>query len=97
MNGANFIAVRRIHTKGNVTLAAVGATCERVPVEALAGLEARGAIQRAVPQPVAEDAHADSPGHYLEPEEAVESDAEPATKSRRKPRASKDVAEQEGE
>lgn len=46
MKGADFVAVRRISNKKNETLAAVGATCERVPVEALPGLEARGAIAR---------------------------------------------------
>jgi hypothetical protein len=44
MNGAEFIAVRRISNKANETLAAVGQVCDRVPAEALAGLEARGAI-----------------------------------------------------
>jgi hypothetical protein len=46
MNGAEFVAVRRISNKANDTLAAVGERCHRVPAEALGWLEAKGAIRR---------------------------------------------------
>lgn len=45
-SGADYVALRRLSDLSNRTLAAVGETCERVPAEALVGLEARGAVQR---------------------------------------------------
>ena len=44
MTGRDYIALRRCSTKGNVTLAAVGETCERVPSESLPLLLASGKI-----------------------------------------------------
>jgi len=62
--GKDFVAVRRLSTKANKTLAVVGETCERVSAEylrlgmdpdaGLAGLEASGKIKRApkaIPKP----------------------------------------------
>ena len=45
MPSSDFVAVRRISTRDDETLAAVGETCDRVPSEALEWLEASGAIQ----------------------------------------------------
>ena len=56
MTGADFIAVRRISNKADDTLAAPGQVCSKVPDEALAGLEARGAIQRITPRAVPDEA-----------------------------------------
>lgn len=46
LTGSDFVAIRRISTKDNRTLAAPGEACTRVPTEALVRLEARGAIRR---------------------------------------------------
>lgn len=48
MNGRHFIALRRLSTKDDTTLAVPGETCERVPVSSLPGLLASGKI---VPAP----------------------------------------------
>lgn len=55
MKGSDFVAVRRLTNKAGEVLAAVGATCERVPEASLAALEARGAIRRAEGQPATAD------------------------------------------
>lgn len=47
MNGRDYIALRRLSTKADVTLAAVGETCERVPASSLPGLLASGKIMPA--------------------------------------------------
>jgi len=46
MNGQDYRAVRRLSTKADETLADVGETCERVPVESLPMLLASGKIAR---------------------------------------------------
>lgn len=43
--GKRFRALRRLSTKDDVTLAEIGETCERVPVESLAPLLASGKIE----------------------------------------------------
>jgi hypothetical protein len=48
-----FIALTRITTADGAVLAEIGETCERVPIEALADLEASGQIRR-VDSPIAE-------------------------------------------
>jgi hypothetical protein len=53
LNGLDFIAIVRISNRENVTLAAAGATCERVPAHLLESLERRRKIRRA--QPAATD------------------------------------------
>lgn len=47
LNGKDYLALRRLSTKDDQTLAEVGATCERVPVESLAALLASGKIEPA--------------------------------------------------
>lgn len=58
LNGADFVAVNRLSTRANVTLADVGETCERVPESALLHHYQQGDIVAAVrddkPSPVAE-------------------------------------------
>lgn len=44
MNGKDFIALRRLSTKADVTLADVGQTCEKVPASSLPFLYASGKI-----------------------------------------------------
>ena len=45
MNGADYIAVVRLSTKANDTLALPGETCERVPASSLSWLVAQGLIE----------------------------------------------------
>lgn len=47
LSGADYVALVRISTKENETLAAVGQTCERVPAHLLELFEQRGKIKRA--------------------------------------------------
>lgn len=47
MSGADFVAVRRISTKANDTLALPGESCVKVPPGALEWLERKGAIRKA--------------------------------------------------
>lgn len=46
MSGGDFVAVVRLSTKANVTLALPGETCERVPAASLEWLERGGRICR---------------------------------------------------
>jgi hypothetical protein len=48
LTGQNYRALRRLSTAADETLAEVGETCERVPVESLAPLLASGHIELAV-------------------------------------------------
>lgn len=48
MKGKDYRALRRLSTKDNKTLAEVGETCERVPVQSLAPLLASGKIELAI-------------------------------------------------
>jgi hypothetical protein len=49
LKGKDFIALRRLSTKDDRTLAVVGETCENVPVASLAPLLASGKIAPAPP------------------------------------------------
>ncbi len=49
MKGQEYVAIRRLSTKADATLADVGETCERVPVESLPMLLASGKIARVTP------------------------------------------------
>lgn len=49
MNGKDFIALRRLSTRADVTLADVGETCERVPISSLPGLLNSGKIRAVEP------------------------------------------------
>ena len=51
MPSSDYIAVRRISTRDDVTLAEVGEACDRVPAEALGWLEDSGAIRAAGAEP----------------------------------------------
>lgn len=51
MNGADYVALRRLSNKADETLAAVGETCERVPASSLPGLLASGKILYLPQQP----------------------------------------------
>ncbi len=46
MTGHDYVAVRRLSTKADETLADVGETCARVPIESLPMLLASGKIAR---------------------------------------------------
>jgi hypothetical protein len=48
LNGRDFIAIRRLSNKADVTLADVGETCERVPASSLPALLDGGKIRRVV-------------------------------------------------
>jgi len=50
MSGSDFVAVVRISTKSNATLALPGETCGRVPSAALEWLERSGKIRRDAPE-----------------------------------------------
>ena len=54
MNGADYVALRRLSTRDDETLAVVGETCDRVPASSLPGLLASGKILY-VPQQPADD------------------------------------------
>jgi len=45
MNGADYIALRRLSTTDDQTLALVGESCARVPASSLPGLLASGKIE----------------------------------------------------
>lgn len=45
MNGHDYIAVRRLSTRDDTTLALPGETCERIPVASLPALLASGKIR----------------------------------------------------
>jgi len=63
MPSSDYVAVRRISTRDDETLAAVGETCDRVPADALEWLEASGAIQVAGAEPaIVEDTADDDEG-----------------------------------
>jgi hypothetical protein len=47
MEGKNYVALRRLSNRDDVTLAAVGETCERVPITSLPGLLKSGRIEPA--------------------------------------------------
>jgi hypothetical protein len=47
VTGRDYIALRRLSTKANETLADVGETCARVPVDSLPALLASGKIAMA--------------------------------------------------
>lgn len=49
MNGADYVALRRLSTKDDITLAVPGEACERVPASSLPGLLASGKIAPAPP------------------------------------------------
>lgn len=51
MKGADYIALRRLSTKDDRTLAMPGETCERVPESSLPWLLASGKIAPAPPKP----------------------------------------------
>jgi hypothetical protein len=50
LRGKDYRALRRLSDIENKTLAAVGATCERVPEASLAALLASGKIEPTVPR-----------------------------------------------
>ena len=54
MNGADYVALRRLSTRDDETLAVVGETCDRVPASSLPGLLASGKILH-LPQQSAAD------------------------------------------
>lgn len=57
MNGKEYVALRRLSTNDDATLALVGETCERVPVSSLPGLLASGKIALVpVHEPIAKKA-----------------------------------------
>jgi hypothetical protein len=51
LQGTDYRAVRRLSTADDVTLAEVGETCAKVPVESLAPLLASGHIEPIDPSP----------------------------------------------
>ena len=53
MKGKEYRALRRLSTLANVTVAAVGETCERVAPSSLPSLLASGKIERVTPAPKA--------------------------------------------
>ena len=57
LKGKHYCAVRRLSDPDDKTLADVGETCERVPVQSLAPLLASGHIELVVP-PTADEATA---------------------------------------
>ena len=52
MNGVDYVALRRLSTRDDETLAVVGETCDRVPASSLPGLLASGKILYLPQQPV---------------------------------------------
>lgn len=56
LSGKDYRALRRLSDAGDVTLAEIGATCERVPTKSLAALLASGKIKRIIPRVVPEPA-----------------------------------------
>ncbi len=52
LEGADFVAIVRISSRDDETLAAPGQTCERVPAHLLALFEQRGNIKRIAEEPL---------------------------------------------
>jgi hypothetical protein len=49
LNGADYVAVKRLSNLANETLAEEGQTCEAVPAESLVWLKEQGLIRKAQP------------------------------------------------
>ncbi len=72
LKGADFVAVKRLTKLRGEVLADVDATCERIPAESLAGLEADGAIRRVERAQPARRRRAEPTDEQQQPEEGTE-------------------------
>lgn len=63
LNGADYVALRRLSDRDDRTLAQVGETCDRVPPASLPALLASGKIAPVVSKPDAPDPVSDTAFH----------------------------------